>query len=57
MCILFSYVSRSLKKNEFKLVLISNRDEWHYRASKPACFLNENSLYGDNLTYNSILIT
>ena len=45
MCILFSYISRRLNKNEFKLIILNNRDEYNIRPSKPADFINQN-VYG-----------
>jgi hypothetical protein len=46
MCILFSYISRRLNPDEFKLIILSNRDEYYHRPSKPANFINENNIYG-----------
>lgn len=51
MCILFSYFSRSIKPNEFKFILLSNRDEFHHRLSKPASFINQNNLYGNPIRF------
>lgn len=50
MCILFSYLSKHLKKSEFKLIILNNRDEFFNRPSKPACFINKNNIYGTDLT-------
>jgi uncharacterized protein with NRDE domain len=50
MCILFSYLAKVVKPNEFKLVLLNNRDEFFFRPSKQASFINENSLYSIDLT-------
>lgn len=47
MCILFSYISkRCLNPNEFKLIILSNRDEYFNRPSKPAGFVNDFCIYG-----------
>lgn len=46
MCILLSYVAKRISPGEFKLILVSNRDEYHHRPSKPANFISENVLYG-----------
>ena len=49
MCILFSYLAKVARSNEFKLILLSNRDEYHHRPSKPAGFVDHN-IYG-NLSF------
>lgn len=50
MCILFSYASKRICSGEFKLIILSNRDEFFNRASKPAEFITENNIYGTDLT-------
>lgn len=50
MCILFSYIAKRLNPNEFKLIILNNRDEFHYRPSKPTSYVNEHSIYGMDLT-------
>ena len=47
MCILFSYISKRLNKNEFKLIILNNRDEYHHRPSKQAGFVEKNNVYGN----------
>ena len=47
MCILFSYISKVVKPNEFKLIILNNRDEYFFRHSKPASWVNENNIYGN----------
>ena len=46
MCILFSYLSKRLNPNEFKLIILNNRDEFLFRPSKSASFINDNNIYG-----------
>ena len=50
MCILFSYISKRVRPNEFKLVILNNRDEYFFRPSAQANFVNENNIYGIDLT-------
>lgn len=50
MCILFSYISRAVRPNEFKLVVLSNRDEYFHRPSRAADFITEHNIYGTDLT-------
>jgi uncharacterized protein with NRDE domain len=50
MCILFSYISKLVKPNEFKLIILNNRDEFFFRASRPASLINESNVYGCDLT-------
>jgi uncharacterized protein with NRDE domain len=50
MCILFSYISKLVKPNEFKLIILNNRDEFFFRASKPASLITENNIYGCDMT-------
>jgi uncharacterized protein with NRDE domain len=51
MCILFSYIARRcVNPSEFKLVILSNRDEYFHRPSKTASFVDNNCLYGQDLT-------
>lgn len=50
MCILFSYVAKRLNPNEYKLIVLNNRDEFHFRPSKPAGYVTDHSVYGMDLT-------
>ena len=50
MCILFSYISKLVKPNEFKLIILNNRDEFFFRACKPASYVTEDNIYGTDLT-------
>lgn len=50
MCILFSYVARRLNSNQYKLIILNNRDEFHFRPSKPAEYVTDHSIYGMDLT-------
>ena len=51
MCILLSYIARRcVNPGEFKLIILSNRDEYFHRPSKPASFVNNYCLYGQDLT-------
>ncbi len=50
MCILFSYVSKSVRSGEFKLIILSNRDEFFYRPAKAANFINSTNIYGVDAT-------
>lgn len=50
MCILFSYVSKRLTPGEFKLIILSNRDEFFQRPSHSAKFINDSTIYGTDQT-------
>lgn len=50
MCIIFSYVSKRLSTAEFKLIILSNRDEYFNRPSRPAEFITQNNIYGTDMT-------
>lgn len=48
MCILFSYISKCVKPGEYKLILLSNRDEFFFRPAKAAHFITKTNIYGNN---------
>ncbi|CAF0898038.1 unnamed protein product [Brachionus calyciflorus] len=50
MCIVFSYIAKRCNPNEYKLIILNNRDEFHFRPSKPAHYVTENSIYGMDMT-------
>ncbi len=49
MCILFSYVARCVIPGEFKLIILSNRDEFFNRVSSPASFVTKTNIYGKSI--------
>ncbi|KAK8753866.1 hypothetical protein OTU49_000438 [Cherax quadricarinatus] len=45
MCLLFLYINPHLKKGEYKIILVNNRDELYSRPTKPA-HLWDSKIYG-----------
>jgi len=50
MCIIFSYLSKIKCPNEFKLIIINNRDEFFHRPSKMADFITDKNIYAIDMT-------
>lgn len=46
MCNLFLYINPEPKAGEYKLILVSNRDEYYSRPTKPAHFWNDGQILG-----------
>jgi uncharacterized protein with NRDE domain len=39
-----------VKPNEFKLIILNNRDEFFHRASRPASLITDHNVYGCDMT-------
>lgn len=51
MCILFVYTNPNVQKDTFRLVLISNRDEYFQRPAQSIQYLKDEEIVGGLCTY------